>query len=77
LPTLIGELWDSDGLWTVLIKPAKAERLLYAGSVLPSQTEIVHPGSGIARYQKPARPEAGSAEDATSEPQRVGPKLAG
>ena len=36
--TLIGEMWDADGLWTVLIKPSKADRVLYAGSVLPAQT---------------------------------------
>jgi hypothetical protein len=45
--TLIGELRDADGLWTVLIKPSKAEaeRVLHAGCVLPAQAEIANPPS--------------------------------
>jgi hypothetical protein len=55
--TLIGELWDTDGLWTLLVKPSKADRLLHAGSVLPSQAEIANPSSTIAKFQRPARPD--------------------
>src|ERR1700682_4000835 len=54
--TLIGEMWDADGLWTLLIKPSKAERVLYAGSVLPAQAEIANPASKIAQYQRAQRP---------------------
>ena len=75
--TLIGELWDADGLWTVLIKPSKAERVLYAGSVLPAQAEMAYAGSKIAQYQRPARPDE-TAGDVTREPaQPKGPKLVG
>ena len=48
--TLIGELWDADGLWTLLIKPAKADRVLYAGSALPAQAEMTNPTSKISQY---------------------------
>jgi hypothetical protein len=72
--TLIGELWDADGLWTVLIKPSKAARVLYAGSVLPSQSEIAYAGSKISQYQRPARPE--EADSPTVAATR-GPKVAG
>jgi hypothetical protein len=75
--TLIGELWDADGLWTVLIKPAKAPRVLYAGSVLPAQAEIAYAGSKISQYQRPARP-GEPANDARPEMRAgTGPKVVG
>jgi hypothetical protein len=43
--TLIDELWDTDGLWTLLIKPSKSESVLYAGSAVPAQAELAS-GSG-------------------------------
>ena len=67
--TLIGELWDADGLWTLLIKPSKAERVLYAGSALPAQAEIANPASKIAHYQRAQRP-----GDALVEDRPTGPK---
>ena len=54
--TLIGELWDADGLWTLLIKPSKAERVLYAGSAIPAQAETHNPASKITQYQRAQRP---------------------
>jgi hypothetical protein len=54
--TLIGELWDADGLWTLLIKPSKSESVLYAGSAVPGQAELANPSSKIAQYQRPGRP---------------------
>ena len=31
--TMIGELWDTDGLWTLLIKPSKSDKVLHAVSI--------------------------------------------
>lgn len=72
--TLIGELWDADGLWTVLVKPSKAARVLYAGSVLPAAAEIAFQGSRIAHHQRPARPDDESHADVS--PAR-GPRVTG
>jgi hypothetical protein len=55
--TLIGELWDADGLWTVLVSPTKSEKVLYAGSVLPAQVEVDgNPNSKISQYRQPTKP---------------------
>jgi hypothetical protein len=54
---LIGELWDADGLWTLLIKPSKSESVLYAGSALPSKAEVEgNADSKIAQFQRPTAP---------------------
>ena len=75
--TLIGELWDADGLWTVLIKPSKAERVLYAGSLLPAQAEIAYPGSKIAQYQRAQRPGEGPDEAMARGAADPGPRVRG
>lgn len=54
--TLIGELWDPDGLWTLLVKPSKTDRVLYAGSAVPAQAEMANPASKISQYQRAERP---------------------
>ena len=57
--TLIGELWDADGLWTLLIKPSKSDSVLFAGSVVPARRETDNnPDSKIAQYQRPATPDS-------------------
>lgn len=67
--TLIGELWDADGLWTMLIKPSKSESVLYAGSALPARCEIdSNPGSSIAQYQRPTAPSDAPVEQVTAKP---------
>jgi len=75
--TLIGELWDTDGLWTLLIKPSKAERVLYAGSVLPAQAEIANPASKIAQYQRAQRPGEAQVEVKSDAPKGSGPRPRG
>ena len=75
--TLIGELWDADGLWTVLIKPSNAARVLYAGSVLPAQAEIAYAGSKISQYQRPARPGEPASEVRADAKTGRGPKVVG
>ena len=55
--TLIGEVWDADGLWTVLVKPSQSERVLFSGSILPAKVEIENnPASKIAQYRRPIAP---------------------
>ena len=70
--TLIGELRDADGLWTLLIKPSKAERVLYAGSALPAQVEIGYASSRIAQHRRAQRP--GEGEDDTGPGDAKGPE---
>lgn len=67
--TLIGELWDADGLWTMLIKPSKSESVLYAGSALPAKCEIEgNPHSKIAQYQRPTAPGEAPVEHVAAQP---------
>jgi len=69
--TMIGELWDTDGLWTMLIKPSKSESVLYAGSALPAKCEIDgNPGSRIAQYQRPTAPGEAPVEQVSAKPGR-------
>ena len=67
--TMIGELWDADGLWTMLIKPSKSESVLYAGSALPAKSEIEgNPQSKIAQYQRPTAPGEAPVEKVAAKP---------
>lgn len=50
--TLIGELWNHQGLWTVIASPSKSDKLHLAGNVVPSRQELGFEGSAIARYQE-------------------------
>jgi hypothetical protein len=64
---LISDLWDADGLWTLLIRPSKSDKVLYAGSALPSAAEIAHGDSKIAQHARPTRPgESADPETGTS-----------
>lgn len=53
---LISDLWDADGLWTLLIRPSKSDKVLYAGSALPSAAELSNPETKLAQYARPTRP---------------------
>jgi hypothetical protein len=64
--TLISDLWDADGLWTLLIKPSKSDKVLYAGSALPSKTELAYGDSKIGQFQRPDRPGAATATSPTA-----------
>jgi hypothetical protein len=56
--TLTGAFWDADGLWPVLASPTKSEKVLYVGSLLPTQVEIERGAhSKISQYQQSTRPE--------------------
>jgi len=63
--TLIGELWNHEGLWTVIASPSKSDKLHLAGSVVPSRQELGFDGSAIAQYQ-PA--EQGGTKPAGAQP---------
>lgn len=63
---LISDLWDADGLWTLLIRPSKSDKVLYAGSAVPSAAEISNPDSKIAQHARPSRP--GDSSEAAPQP---------
>ncbi len=53
----IGEILDADGVWTVLVKPSKSDKVLFSGSLLPSKAEIENnPESKIAQFRRPTAP---------------------
>lgn len=58
--TLVGEVWNHEGLWTVVSSPSESEKLHLAGNVVPSRHEMTFDGSRIKQYgaQATAEPEA-------------------
>jgi len=58
--TLVGEVWNHEGLWTVVSSPSDSEKLHLAGNVVPSRHEMTFDGSRIKQYgaQAAAEPEA-------------------
>lgn len=49
--TLVGEVWNHEGLWTVVASPSASESLHLAGNVIPSRHELAFAGSRIKQYQ--------------------------
>jgi len=49
--TLVGEIWNHDGLWTIVSSPSASESLHVAGNVVPSRHEFGFEGSRIRQYQ--------------------------
>lgn len=49
--TLVGEVWNHEGLWTVVASPSASESLHMAGNVVPSRHELAFDGSRIKQYQ--------------------------
>ncbi|MGE3227875.1 MAG: hypothetical protein AB7J30_00350 [Hyphomicrobium sp.] len=49
--TLVGEIWNHDGLWTIVSSPSASESLHLAGNVVPSRHEMGFEGSRIRQYQ--------------------------
>lgn len=50
---LMGELWDQDGLWILIISPSgKNAKTLYNGSAVPHKAELAYPRSTIAQFQR-------------------------
>ncbi|MBL8884934.1 MAG: hypothetical protein JNL45_17985 [Hyphomicrobium sp.] len=48
--TLVGEIWNHEGLWTVVASPSASPSLHVAGTVVPSRHELDHKGSRIRQY---------------------------
>lgn len=49
--TLIGEVWNHEGLWTIMSSPSVSPALHMAGTVVPSKQEVAFEGSAIKQYQ--------------------------
>lgn len=49
--TLVGEVWNHEGLWTVVASPSESPSLHLAGNVVPSRQELAFEGSAIRKYQ--------------------------
>ena len=65
--TLIGEVWNHEGLWTVIASPSASESLPLAGNVVPSRHELGFDASRIKQYQpQPAEAPAPLVEKAAA-----------
>ena len=62
--TLVGEVWNHEGLWTIVSSPSDSPALHIAGTVVPSKAELTHEGSRIRQYQ----PEPTADVDAGAKP---------
>lgn len=49
--TLVGEIWNHEGLWTVVASPSESPSLHLAGNVVPSRHELAYDDSRIRQYQ--------------------------
>ena len=54
--TLIGEVWNHEGLWTVVCSLSESPSLHLAGNVVPSKVELAFSDSSISQYQ-PEQPQ--------------------
>lgn len=52
--TLVGEVWNHEGLWTVVSSPSSSASLHLAGNIVPSRHELSFSGSRIKQYQPKA-----------------------
>ena len=52
--TLVGEVWNHEGLWTVVSSPSDSDKLHLAGNVVPSRHELGFAGSRIKQFQPQA-----------------------
>ena len=63
--TLVGEVWNHEGLWTIVSSLSDSPALHMAGSVVPSRQEVAYDGSAIRKYQpEPAETVAQAAQTA-------------
>jgi len=74
--TLVGEVWNHEGLWTVVSSPSDSDKLHLAGNVVPSRHELGFAGSRIKQFAPQAA--APSVVEVEAEPARkVRPARAG
>lgn len=62
--TLVGEVWNHEGLWTVVASPSDSPSLHMAGAVVPSRHELGFDDSRIRQYQ----PETASEDEQAAPP---------
>jgi hypothetical protein len=66
--TLVGEVWNHEGLWTVIASPSDSDKLHLSGNVAPSRHELAFDASRIRQYQ----PQATAATAAADKPGNKG-----
>lgn len=49
--TLVGEVWNHEGLWTVVSSPSQSASLHLAGNIVPSRHEMAYGDSRIRKFQ--------------------------
>lgn len=48
--TLVGEVWNHEGLWTVVSSPSDSDKLHLAGNIVPSRHELGFDASRIKQF---------------------------
>lgn len=66
--TLVGEVWNHEGLWTIVASPSESASLHLAGAVVPSRHELAFAGSRIRQYQPEQAVEEQAAAAAQTQP---------
>ena len=64
--TLVGEVWNHEGLWTVVSSPSDSDKLHLAGNIVPSRHELGFGGSRIKQYA----PQAAAVPEVEEQPAR-------
>lgn len=74
--TLVGEVWNFEGLWTVVSSPSDSDKLHLAGNIVPSRHELGFDGSRIKQFAPqaaaPSAPEVEEAPARKAKPARAG-----
>lgn len=69
--TLVGELWNHEGLWTVVASTSESAALHLAGNIVPSKQEMAFAESGIRQYAPVAAAPAPVAATSKAKPARA------
>lgn len=64
--TLVGEVWNHEGLWTVVSSPSDSDKLHLAGNIVPSRHELGFDASRIKQFA----PQQATAVPEVEEPAR-------
>jgi hypothetical protein len=73
--TLVGEVWNHEGLWTIVASPSESPGLHLAGNVVPSRQEMEFKDSRIRQYQ-PAPSEGDKAAPTPAKAKGAKPRVA-
>lgn len=71
--TLVGEIWNHEGLWTVVASTTDSPSLHLAGNVVPSRHELAYDGSVIRQYQPKVAEQAAPIAQTASRPKAKAP----